>query len=44
MDKCAKCGMPIDEHTKCACTPNTCYHCCTCGPDCKCGCQDKAKK
>jgi len=38
MDKCVKCGMPIDDDTRCSCEPSLCFHCCTCGPDCKCGC------
>lgn len=38
MDKCVKCGMPIDDDTRCSCEPSLCFHCCTCQPDCVCGC------
>jgi hypothetical protein len=39
--KCVKCGLPIDEATRCSCEPEVCYHCCSCEPGCECGCIDK---
>lgn len=44
MDKCEKCGTPIDETSCCSCEKTVCYHCCTCGPKCQCGCQEKEAK
>ncbi|MFA6254481.1 MAG: hypothetical protein WC675_00420 [Patescibacteria group bacterium] len=41
MEKCKECGMPLDEKTCCACNSELCYHCCACGPECTCGCQEK---
>lgn len=39
-EKC-ECGMPLDDETRCSCEPDKCYHCCSCGPECTCGCQEK---
>ncbi|HOY56151.1 MAG TPA: hypothetical protein PLH37_01890 [bacterium] len=39
--KCTACGTIITDETKCACSENLCAACCTCDPDCSCGCQDK---
>ncbi|MFA5076653.1 MAG: hypothetical protein WC480_04550 [Patescibacteria group bacterium] len=39
---CVKCGMPIDDESKCTCHPDHCYHCCDCPADCDCGCKNKA--
>jgi TATA-binding protein-associated factor Taf7 len=35
------CGMPLTEETTCACQPELCVNCCSCEPDCTCGCQEK---
>lgn len=41
-DKCQKCGMPLEnENDCCNCESYTCYHCCTCQPDCSCGCKNR---
>jgi hypothetical protein len=41
--KCA-CGMPLNEKTECSCEPGVCIYCCSCPPECKCGCQEKKKQ
>jgi len=38
--KCA-CGMPLNEKTECTCDPSVCIYCCSCPPECTCGCQQK---
>lgn len=38
---CKKCGMPLDDKTKCTCQPTLCVYCCECAPDCECGCAEK---
>jgi len=38
---CKKCGMPLDDKTKCTCQPSLCLYCCECAPGCECGCSDK---
>ncbi|MBM2820322.1 MAG: hypothetical protein HW405_82 [Candidatus Berkelbacteria bacterium] len=43
-EKKCECGMPLTEETKCSCQPSVCIHCCTCVPDCTCGCQGKKNK
>lgn len=44
-DKCKKCRMPLEnEQDACSCKPTLCYHCCDCGNDCVCGCNDRVKK
>ncbi len=35
------CGMPLNEKTECSCNSEVCVYCCSCPPDCKCGCQEK---
>ncbi|HRY52757.1 MAG TPA: hypothetical protein P5089_02805 [Candidatus Portnoybacteria bacterium] len=40
-DRKCQCGMPLDETTECSCQPGVCCYCCTCQPDCECGCQQK---
>lgn len=40
MDTCAKCGMPMEADSSCSCDQSLCYHCCACGPDCTCGCNN----
>ena len=40
MDTCAKCGMPIDDDSKCSCDSSLCYHCCECESNCVCGCSN----
>lgn len=40
MDTCVKCGMPTDDDSKCSCNPSLCFHCCSCPPDCACGCSN----
>jgi len=41
-EKCKKCGMPLEKpEDKCSCEDSACYHCCSCGDDCKCGCKDR---
>lgn len=39
-EKC-ECGMPLNDKTRCECEPKKCHYCCTCKPDCKCGCKGK---
>ncbi len=41
--KCA-CGMPLSKDTECSCEPGVCVYCCSCGPDCTCGCAEKKKQ
>jgi hypothetical protein len=41
MEKCDKCGISLTEESRCSCEPTVCYHCCSCGPECKCGCKAK---
>lgn len=38
--KCA-CGLPLNEKTECSCNPGVCIYCCSCPPECACGCQQK---
>jgi len=40
MDTCVKCGMPVDDDSKCSCDPSLCAHCCACPADCACGCSN----
>lgn len=40
MDTCVKCGMPVEDDSKCSCDPSLCFHCCACPPDCSCGCSN----
>lgn len=40
MDMCVKCGMPVEEESKCTCDPSLCFHCCECAQDCTCGCSN----
>ena len=40
MDTCVKCGMPVDDDSKCSCDPSLCFHCCACEPNCACGCSN----
>jgi hypothetical protein len=40
-EKKCTCGMPLNEKTECSCNPEVCVYCCSCPPDCKCGCQEK---
>ena len=40
MDTCVKCGMPVEEDSKCTCDPSLCFHCCNCPSDCSCGCSN----
>ena len=40
MDTCVKCGMPVDDDSKCTCDPSLCFHCCACESDCTCGCSN----
>ncbi len=42
-EKCS-CGKPLNDYTRCKCEPVKCYNCCTCPPDCECGCIEKRKK
>lgn len=44
MEKCKKCGMPLNDYTECKCETDLCYKCCACPPDCECGCMEKRKK
>ncbi|MFA5169302.1 MAG: hypothetical protein WC420_00945 [Candidatus Paceibacterota bacterium] len=38
------CGMPLSEETECSCEPGVCIYCCSCPPDCQCGCAEKKEK
>ncbi|MDP2930078.1 MAG: hypothetical protein Q8N56_00510 [bacterium] len=39
-EKCKKCGMPlVKKEDSCSCEEATCVHCCSCPPDCACGCK-----
>ena len=41
-EKCVKCGMPLEkEEDKCSCDQTVCYNCCSCSPECICGCKQK---
>lgn len=39
MEKCRKCGMPLDDDSKCKCDSDLCKHCCDCGAKCQCECE-----
>ncbi|MFA6027874.1 MAG: hypothetical protein WC752_03030 [Patescibacteria group bacterium] len=39
MANCQKCGIPLDEETKCSCEETTCSTCCSCEEKCDCGCK-----
>ncbi len=43
-ETCEMCGLPLNDDNRCSCNPTKCVHCCTCKPDCTCGCKDKAAK
>lgn len=42
-EKC-ECGMPLTDENRCSCEPTKCAKCCSCGPDCTCGCKQKSEK
>ncbi|MDH4358610.1 MAG: hypothetical protein OEV37_01515 [Candidatus Berkelbacteria bacterium] len=41
MEKCEKCGMPMEEGECCSCRPSRCYHCCKCEDGCSCNCTNR---
>ena len=43
-NKCAKCGMLLDDENRCQCEPTCCAKCCACDEDCECGCRKSDEK
>lgn len=43
-EKKCECGMPLNDEAKCACNPEKCIHCCSCGAGCACNCENKCEK
>ena len=41
---CAMCSVDLTDENACSCDPTKCVKCCTCAPDCTCGCKTKATK
>ena len=41
MEKCEKCGMPMEDDESCSCDSKKCYNCCKCPDGCSCKCTDR---
>ncbi|HPL95226.1 MAG TPA: hypothetical protein PLF15_00350 [bacterium] len=38
-DKCVVCEVELHDGNTCSCHPDHCKDCCSCEPDCGCGCK-----